>query len=196
MTPAERRRQKLLARGAQLDARGGGSNPTTEASKKPDEEVKATASPSITSSTPTTQTKTSLEDAFQPVTPKPKSKKVDLNKLMRLMDMKKTYQVSKHLCRVSFALTCGMLFHLGFFGHNIEFLNLQLFAVIILVLYKALDWYEDAMFTRPINVSRKHQTHFVSLYSCLLSFCLITNFLYALCLIGDQIDWQGHPWRF
>ena len=174
MTPAERRRQKLLARGAQLDARGGASNPKTEASAKPEEEVKATATPSVTASqAPKTQSPSSLEDAFQPAAAKPKSKKVDLNKLMRLMDMKKTYQVSKHLCRVSFALTCGMLFHLGFFGHNIEFLNLQLFAVILIVLYKALDWYEDAMFTKPISVSRKKHTHIS--FSCLLSVCLITN---------------------
>ena len=37
MSAAERRRQKLLARGAKLDARGGASNPNTEASAKPEE---------------------------------------------------------------------------------------------------------------------------------------------------------------
>ena len=43
-TPAERRRAKLLARGAQLDAAGGSSNPKTQAHAKPDEPVPTMAS--------------------------------------------------------------------------------------------------------------------------------------------------------
>ena len=69
------------------------------------------------------------------------------------MDMKKTYQVSKRLCRVSFALLCGMLFHIVYFAKDAYFLNLQLFAVLIITLYCSLEWYEDYAFTSPIEVS-------------------------------------------
>ena len=83
-----------------------------------------------------------------------KEKKVDLGQLMLLTDMKKTYQVSKKLCRISFALLCGMLFHLAHFSKDAHMLNLQLFALLTLVLYKALDLYEDYAFTNPIKVRK------------------------------------------
>ena len=44
-----------------------------------------------------------------------KKQKVDLNKLMLLTDMKRTLQVSKKVMRVSFALLCGLLFHVVYF---------------------------------------------------------------------------------
>ena len=52
MNAAERRRQKLLARAAQLEARGGGSNPNTTAQAKPVEQpVTAQSTPTPTAST-------------------------------------------------------------------------------------------------------------------------------------------------
>ena len=76
--------------------------------------------------------------------------------------MKKTFQVSKRLCRVTFALLCGMLFHLVHFAHDAYIFNLQLFALLIITLYVSLDWYEDFAFTKPIEVSLR-------LFSCFIN---------------------------
>lgn len=57
MNAAERRRQKLLARAAQLEARGGGSNPNTTAQAKPVEQpVTAQSTPTPTPTASTAQT--------------------------------------------------------------------------------------------------------------------------------------------
>ena len=82
---------------------------------------------------------------------------MDLNKLMKLMDMKKTYQVSKSLMRVFFSLLCGFVFHVAFFIYNVKFANVALFAICLIAFYKLLDYQEEVQFNRPIQV-RQHQT--------------------------------------
>ena len=72
---------------------------------------------------------------------------------MLLTDMKRTYGVSRTMFRVTFALLCGMLFHTAYFILNFHYATIQVYAVLLVALYKALDWYEDYAFTRPINVS-------------------------------------------
>ena len=78
---------------------------------------------------------------------------MDLNKMMRLMDMKKTYGVSKSLMRVFFALTCGFVFHVAFFVYNVHLCNVATYTVCLLALYWLLDYIEEVQFTRPIDVS-------------------------------------------
>ena len=84
---------------------------------------------------------------------KPKRQKVDINKLLRLTEMKKTYQVSKKVTRITFSILCGCLFHLLFFAYDIHFLNLTTFSVIAVLQYLLMDLYEEYEFTRPIEVS-------------------------------------------
>ena len=81
--------------------------------------------------------------------------KMDLNKLMRLMDMKKTYQVSKSLMRVFFSLLCGFVFHVAFFIYNVKFANVALFAICLIAFYKLLDYQEEVQFNRPIQVRQQ-----------------------------------------
>ena len=118
-----------MDRAAKLEARGGASNPNTMASSKPEESKPAaqvTSSAIGSSSQPeasrNTPTQVPIEDVFND--PKPKKAKVDLDKLMRLTEMKKTYQVSKKLCRVQFSLLCGILFHYVFFAYNVKYCNI------------------------------------------------------------------------
>lgn len=163
-TAAERRRMKLLARGAQLDAAGGPSNPQTQANAKP-APAPAPSVQSTTSQSTAAQNSappapsTPIEDLpKQSASPQPtkaapaKPQKMDLNKMMRLMDMKKTFGVSKSLIRVFFALLCGFTFHAAFFLYNVHHANVSTFAVCLVLLYSVLDWVEDSQFTKPIEV--------------------------------------------
>ena len=61
------------------------------------------------------------------------------------------------------------MFHYGYFALDVHVFNLQLFALLILTLYKSLDWYEDFAFTNPINVSTSY--NFLALL-----FRLVKNF--------------------
>lgn len=157
-----------MERAAKLEARGGASNPNTMASAKSepvDQASPAPAQPSTATTARPAQAQPHIEDVFED--PKPKKAKVDLELLMRLTDMKRTYQVSKKLCRVQFSLLCGLLFHFAYFAYNVKLCTFQLFLVLLVCLYYGLDWYEDYAFTNPINVSVfvstfPHTKHFSS----------------------------------
>ena len=78
---------------------------------------------------------------------------MDLNKLMKLMDMKKTCQVSQSLMRVFFSLMCGFVFHVAFFIYNCALANVAVFAVCLFGFYRLLDYIEEVQFNKPIEVS-------------------------------------------
>ena len=59
--------------------------------------------------------------------------------MLKLTAMRKTYGISKLVTRVSFALICGILFHYAYFSLNIHFLNVQVYVVLLILLYVALD---------------------------------------------------------
>ena len=79
---------------------------------------------------------------------------MDLNKLMKLMDMRKTYAVSRTLMRVSFSILSGFIFHVAFFVYDIIYANAALFALCLVAFYWLLDYVEEVQFNKPIEVSR------------------------------------------
>ena len=85
--------------------------------------------------------------------PKEKVPEVDLKQLNLLVEKKKTYQISKRVNRVGLSLLMGLLFHFFAFTHNLWFLNLYTFIVIIFALYQAMDMFEQRAYTNKINVS-------------------------------------------
>jgi len=86
---------------------------------------------------------------------------MDLNKMMKLMDMKKTFGISKSLMRVFFALMCGTLFHVAFFLYNVKHANVSTFTVCLIIFYYILDWVEETQFTKPIEVSIPNPVHLI-----------------------------------
>ena len=72
---------------------------------------------------------------------------------MKLMDMKKTFAVSKSLMRVFFAFLCGFCFHVAFFIYGVRYANVATYIVCLLGFYWALDKIEEVQITRPIEVS-------------------------------------------
>ena len=99
-------------------------------------------------------------DPLTPVSQKPK-KKVDLGKLMQLTEMRKTYQVSKKLMRISCALICGLMFHFAFFAYNVRAFNLQFFCLIEILIQFTIEWFENFMFTNPIEVNKSQTLFFL-----------------------------------
>ena len=78
---------------------------------------------------------------------------MDLNQLMKLMDMKKTFAVSKSLLRVFFAFLCGFCFHVAFFLYGVRYANVATYTLCLLAFYWTLDKVEEVQITRPIEVS-------------------------------------------
>ena len=72
---------------------------------------------------------------------------------MKLMDMKKTYGVSKVLMRFFFAFLCGFTFHVAFFVYDIPYATVWTYTICLLILYKLLDMFEEYNITKPIAVS-------------------------------------------
>ena len=81
---------------------------------------------------------------------------------MELTDMKETYQVSKVVCRVTFALLCGVLFHTAYFIYNVTWLTIHIYPLALVALYWLIDQYEENFFTRPIEVRVPFRSPLVS----------------------------------
>ena len=165
MDVAERRRQKLLARGLTLDKQGA-SNPN-QAKLEADALSKSKSAPTAAANQPpnkglsieiddkpeTKEAKPETKEVpiIQPRSPKKKS--VNLKYLQVLMEQRDTFQISKKVYRLTFSIKAGIVFHFLHYAKDYQFLNLGSFACALLVFYWMLETAEKLMYTNKINVS-------------------------------------------
>ena len=132
----ERRRQKLLARGAQLSATG--ANPIT----KPAQPVEPTNSQLITETKPLIEAPAAEKAPSQsaPVKKAPSQKvEVDYKVLHRLTEDKQKFQTAKRINRVGFSFLLGVVFHYFYVAANVHYCTLGNFIPLLITFYYLME---------------------------------------------------------